>query len=74
MIGFVEGVFDTLRAALKIVKLDFISTRLMEKFKNSKVFAFLDDLVVKTINMFDDYIKKPLTNFGTFMKDKFKKP
>ena len=58
MIGFVEGVFDTLRAALKIVKLDFISTRLMEKFKNSKVFAFLDDLVVKTINMFDDYIKK----------------
>ena len=72
LIGFVEGVFDSLRAALKIVKLDFISTRLMEKFKNSKVFAFLDDLVVKTINMFDDYIKKPLTNFGTFMKDKFK--
>ena len=72
MIGFVEGVFDTLRAALKLVKLDFISTRLMEKFKNSKVFAFLDDLVVRTYVYFDDYIKKPLTNFGTFMKDKFK--
>lgn len=72
LLGFVEGVFDFLRAALKFVNLNFISTNLMTKFKNSKVFTFLDDLVARTYIMLDDFIVKPLSNFGTFVGDKFR--
>ena len=76
LVGFLEGVFDSLRAAFKLVKLDRLFTPITEmlnsKFgRNSELFTKLDNLVTTIYVYFDDYIVKPLTKFRTFVGEKF---
>jgi len=78
IVGFVEGVFDSIRALFKAFKIPNlfapITDTLREKFgRGSKIFQFLDDLVVKTYVFFDDYLVKPLTRFGDFIGEQFGK-
>ena len=76
-VGFVEGIASSIRSAIKILKID----KLFEpigKFidntfgKNSKVFQILDDVVTRAYVNIDDYIIKPLKNFGQRVKTFFK--
>jgi len=75
-LGFVEGVFDSIRAIFRAVKIPNlfrpISEMLETKFgRGSRLFTMLDDLVTTTYTYFDDYIVKPFTKFGNFVSEKF---
>lgn len=74
--GFVSGVFDSLKVALKAIKFNNLFapiTRLIESTfgKESRLFKAFDDVILKTYVLFDDYLIKPLGSAGRFLTSSF---
>jgi hypothetical protein len=76
-IGFVEGIASSIKATLKLLKVDKIfkpiSDIISKAFgKGSKTAGVLDDIVTKAYVFIDDFIIKPMKTFGTKVKAFFK--